>query len=61
MSLLYGTTTFNQINDDVPCIRRSYLSEITDVYLNRSNEPAPLPEGAMQPARMLAGFLTEGA
>lgn len=61
MSLLYGTTTFDLVNDDLLRIRRTYLGEVTDIYLNRSSQAVNLPEGAMQPARMLAGFLTEGA
>ena len=61
MSLLYGTTAFDIVNDNLLRIRRTYLGEVTDIYLNRSSESVALPEGAMQPARMLAGFLSEGS
>jgi len=60
MSMLYGTTEFELVSKDLLRIRRSYLGESTDLYLNRGASPAALPDGAMQPARMLAGLLTEG-
>ena len=60
MSLLFGTTDFELVSPDLLRIRRTYLGEITDLYLNRGKSPVSLPDGAMQPARMLAGLLTEG-
>ena len=39
MSLLYGTTRFDVLEDDVLHIQRTYLDEVTDVYLNGDNQP----------------------
>ena len=59
MSMLYGTTRFDVLNDAVLHIQRSYLGEVTDIYLNRESSPAPLPElGTGQPVPVLAGSLT---
>ena len=59
MSLLYGTTAFDIVNDNVLHIERTYLDEVTHIVLNRSDRPVAMPSGAMQPEDVLAGFLTD--
>ena len=59
MSMLYGTTAFNILNEDVLLIERSYLGEATHVLLNCSGKQVAIPEMAVQPKALLAGFLTD--
>ena len=60
MSLLYGTTTFEILDEHVLHIRRTYLNEVTDLFLNRDSEPHALPSDHAA-ATTLAGMLsTEG-
>lgn len=59
MSMLYGNTSFDILNDDVLHIARTYLGEVTHIVLNRSHEPVVISELDMQPEAVLAGFLTD--
>ena len=59
MSMLYGNTAFDILNDDVLHIERTYLNEVTHVVLNRSDKPVSIPSAVMQPEAVLAGFLTD--
>ena len=60
MSMLYGTTTFEILDGHVLHIRRTYLNEVTDLFLNRDSEPHALPSDHAA-ATTLAGMLsTEG-
>ena len=43
MSMLYGTTTFEIVDEHVLHIQRTYLNEVTDLYLNRDSQPHALP------------------
>ena len=47
MSLLYGTTTFEIVDEHMLHIQRTYLNEVTDLYLNRDSQPHALPSDAM--------------
>ena len=59
MSMLYGTTAFSILNEDVLLIERSYLGEVTHILLNRSGNQVAIPKMAVQPEALLAGFLTD--
>ena len=58
MSMLYGTTQFDILNDDVLLIERTYLNESTYVLLNRSGQNVSILDLKVQPEAILAGFLT---
>mgnify|MGYP000076614381 CR=1 FL=1 len=57
MSLLFGQTTFNVVNEHMLHIQRTYLGEVTDVFLNRDGQAHELPETAPA-ATPLAGTLS---
>ena len=57
MSMLYGTTTFEVVDEHVLHIRRTYLNEVTDLYLNRDSQPHALPSDHAA-ASTLAGMLS---
>ena len=60
MSMLYGTTTFEIVDEHVLHIQRTYLNEVTELYLNRDSQPHALPSDHAA-ATTLAGLLsTEG-
>ena len=59
LSMLYGTTTFHALNDDVLHIEREHLGEVTHVLLNRSAQDVSIPSQLKQPEPPLAGFLTD--
>jgi glycosidase len=59
LSMLYGTTTFHVLNDDVLHIEREHLGEVTHVLLNRSAQDVSIPSQLKQPEPPLAGFLTD--
>ena len=59
MSLLFGNTAFDILEDDVLHIERTYLDEVTHVVLNRNDKPVAIPNVGMQPETVLAGFLTD--
>ena len=59
MSLLFGNTAFDILEDDVLHIERTYFDEVTHVVLNRNDKPVAIPNVGMQPETVLAGFLTD--
>jgi len=59
LSMLYGTTRFHALNDDVLHIEREHLGEVTHVLLNRSAQDVSIPSQLKQPEPPLAGFLTD--
>ena len=60
MSMLYGTTTFDIPAKGLLHIQRTYMEEVTDIYLNRTNANLELPGAVEQPWVALAGSLTGG-
>jgi glycosidase len=59
MSMTYGTTSWNEPQDGLLHIERTYLTESTHVVLNRTGTPLPLPSGLKQPKSLLAGSMTD--
>ena len=60
MSMLYGTTTFDIPAEGLLHIQRTYMEEVTDIYLNRTDANLELPAAVEQPWVALAGSLTGG-
>ena len=58
MSMLFGTTTFEIIDQDVLHIARTYLGETTHVLLNRSDQNVDLADMPKQLGTLLAGYLS---
>lgn len=58
MSLMYGNTRVTEPIEGLLRIERTYLTETTAVYLNRTQDPVNLPlDGSLQPFEVLAGSL----
>ena len=55
MSMLYGTTTFEIVDEHVQF--RAYLTSSPDLYLNRDSQPHALPSDHAA-ATTLAGMLS---
>ena len=57
MSMLFGSTGFDILSEDVLRIRREYLGEEIHVLLNRSGQPISIGSWSISPDTILAGQL----
>lgn len=59
MSMTYGTTSWDEPQEGLLHIKRTYLTESTHVLLNRTGAPLFIPSDLKQPNSLLAGSMTE--
>lgn len=56
MSMLYGETRYEAVSNHLLHIERSYLGEVTDIWINKSDVPVTLPAGKAQGVPIVGAF-----